>query len=63
MSRLYDGMRKFRIKKDVVLYHPHVLVVAKGTILYGDMPPIIGMNSTVFTDEKLIAGYMEELHD
>lgn len=60
--KLYDGLRKFRIKKDVVVYHPTVLVAPAGTILYGELPPTIGMNQIIFTKDEQIDDYIEEVN-
>jgi hypothetical protein len=53
--------KQYLIKKDVILYHPHALLVLAGTILLSNRPPIIGMDNVVFTDDKQIAEYMEEI--
>jgi hypothetical protein len=53
--------KQYLIKQNVILYHPHPILVLKGAILLATQPPIIGLGQRIFTDDKQIAEYMEEI--
>lgn len=54
-------IKKWRIKKDVRIYHPHFMMLLEGTIVAGEMPPIIAdENAVIICDDEKIKEYIEE---
>lgn len=55
-------MKKYRIKKDVQIYHPMPpVILKKGCIIEANRIPILAEGRLILTDDEKIAEYIEEI--